>query len=86
MTGPVGCAQQSRRMSLVEALANVVVGYVLAIAMQLAVFPLFGISIALSAQLAISLAFVSVSIIRGYLLRRLFEALRMQPTDHRNLG
>ena len=34
--------KQSRAMSLVEAVANVVVGYVLAIATQIAVFPSFG--------------------------------------------
>ena len=35
--------RQSRIMSMVEAAANVVVGYVLAIATQIVVFPWFGI-------------------------------------------
>jgi len=48
---------QSRVMSLLEATANVIVGYVLAIATQLAVFPLFGIEAALGEHLAIGLAF-----------------------------
>jgi hypothetical protein len=34
--------EQTRLMSLVEALANVFVGYGLAVAAQLPVFPLFG--------------------------------------------
>lgn len=67
---------QSRRMSFVEAMTNVVVGYLLAIATQLAVFPLFGIEAALQEHLAIGLAFVAVSLARGYLLRRLFERRR----------
>lgn len=33
---------QSRAMSLVEAAANVIVGYVLAVIAQIVVFPLFG--------------------------------------------
>lgn len=66
---------QSRRMSLIEAWTNVVVGYVLAIATQLAVFPLFGIEAALQEHLAIGLAFVAVSLARGYVLRRLFERI-----------
>ena len=70
--------KQSRAMSLIEAGANVVVGYVLAIATQLAVFPLFGIEAALGEHLAIGLAFVAVSLVRGFLLRRLFEALPAQ--------
>ena len=38
---------QSRAMSFVEAATNVVVGYVLAIATQIVVFPWFGIEAAL---------------------------------------
>ena len=68
--------KQSRTMSLIEATTNVVVGYVLAIATQLVVFPVFGIEAALREHLAIGLAFVAVSLARGYLLRRLFEALQ----------
>ena len=67
---------QSRVMSLIEATTNVVVGYVLAIATQLMVFPLFGLKAALGEHLAIGLAFVGVSLARGYLLRRVFECLR----------
>ena len=71
---------QSRTMSLIEAGTNVVVGYGLAIATQLAVFPMFGIEAALGEHLAIGLAFVAVSLARGYLLRRVFEAIRSRFT------
>ena len=62
-------------MSMFKAVTNVVMGYLLAIATQLAVFPLFGLEAALQEHLAIGLAFVGVSLARGYLLRRLFERL-----------
>jgi hypothetical protein len=68
--------KQSRAMSLIEAVANVVVGYVLAIATQIVVFPWFGIETGLAEHLSIGLAFVAVSLVRGYLLRRLFERWR----------
>ena len=71
---------QSRVMSLIEATTNVAVGYVLAIATQLVVFPLFGIDVALHEHLAIGLVFLALSLARGYLLRRLFEALRRSRT------
>jgi len=76
---------QSRRMSFVEAVTNVAVGYVLAVATQVVVFPWFGIAATASEHLAIGLAFVGVSLARGYLLRRLFERLRMRdnPADGR---
>jgi hypothetical protein len=44
----------------------------------MAVFPLFGIRVTLSANLAIGAAFTIVSIVRSYVLRRLFERLRMR--------
>lgn len=67
---------QSRRMSLVEAATNVIVGYALAFGMQIVVFPVFGIHIALGDQLSIGLAFTAISLVRGYVLRRLFERFR----------
>jgi len=66
----------SRVMSFVESATNVVVGYVLAILTQLAVFPFFGLEASLSEHLAIGAAFVMISLARGYILRRLFERIR----------
>jgi len=68
--------RQSRAMSMIEAVSNVVVGYALAIATQIVVFPWFGIKTGLAEHLTIGLAFVGVSLVRGYVLRRLFEAIR----------
>ena len=67
---------QSRRLSLLEAMTNVVVGYVLAVLTQLIVFPWFGLTASLQDNLAIGAAFVGVSLIRRYALRRVFERLR----------
>ena len=64
---------QTRRMSLLESVTNVVVGYVLAIITQILVFPWFGIVTDLKQHLAIGLAFVAVSLARGFVLRRIFE-------------
>jgi|TARA_B110000503_G_C6840649_1_gene286706 hypothetical protein len=67
---------QSRHMSLVEAVTNVVVGYVLAVATQIVVFPWFGLQASLGENLAIGLAFSGISVIRSFALRRFFERLR----------
>lgn len=67
---------QSRRMSLVEAVTNVVVGYVLAVATQIVVFPWFGLVVSIGNTLAIGAIFVIVSLLRSYALRRLFVRLR----------
>ncbi len=70
--------KQSRLMSLVESLANVLVGYVVAVATQMAVFPLFGLAVTVTENLLIGLIFTAVSIVRSYALRRGFEALRVR--------
>ena len=70
--------KQSRLMSLVESLANVLVGYGVAVATQMAVFPLFGLAVTVTENLLIGLIFTAVSIVRSYALRRGFEALRVR--------
>jgi len=66
---------QSRLQSLFEAGANVLLGYGVALGAQLIVFPLFGIMIPLSSNIAIGIIFTFVSLVRSYLLRRLFNWL-----------
>jgi hypothetical protein len=67
---------QSRRLSLVETITNVAVGYVLAVITQIMVFPWFGIHPSLGENLAIGSIFTGISLVRSYALRRLFERLR----------
>ena len=67
---------QSRTMSLVEAVTNVLVGYGVAVTTQMLVFPLFGLHATLQENLLIGLIFTAVSLVRSYLLRRAFETLR----------
>jgi hypothetical protein len=69
--------KQSRAMSLVEAIANVVVGYGVAVLTQMLVFPVFGLHTTLEQNLTIGAIFTAVSIGRSYCLRRLFEGLRV---------
>ena len=65
-------------MSFMEALTNVMVGYGLAVATQITVFPLFGLRASLADNLLIGSIFTLVSIARSYTLRRLFEAMRVR--------
>jgi hypothetical protein len=65
---------QSRRMSLIEAITNVAVGYALAVASQIVVFPWFGVQASLGENLALGGVFTGISLLRSYALRRLIEA------------
>jgi len=64
-------------MSLVEAITGTVVGFVVAMAAQMVVFPLVGIEADMVQNLAVAGSMTVVSILRGYLLRRGFEAYRL---------
>jgi len=70
--------KQSRRMSLIEAISNVAIGYAVALLTQILMFPIFGLQVSLSNNLAIGAAFTAISLTRSYVLRRLFEAIRVR--------
>jgi hypothetical protein len=65
---------QTRWMSFIEAVTNIVVGYGLAVLTQIIVFPLFGLYASLSDNLLMGAAFTTISLARSYVLRRLFNA------------
>ncbi|WP_197919083.1 DUF7220 family protein [Thiosulfatihalobacter marinus] len=70
--------KQSRLMSLVESVANVVVGYGVAVVTQILIFPIFGLHTTLAQNLKMGAVFTVVSIARSFALRRVFEAIRMR--------
>src|SRR5690606_5403099 len=79
-TQPVNTMKQSRTMSLVEAIANVAVGYGIAVLTQILIFPVFGLHTTLAQNLKMGAVFTVVSIARSFALRRLFEAIRVRGT------
>jgi hypothetical protein len=63
-------------MSFGEAIANVVVGFLLAVLTQIAVFPVLGLRVSIGDNILLGGIFTAVSIVRSYTLRRLFETIR----------
>ena len=64
---------QTRIMSLVESVANIIVGFAVAVITQLLVFPLFGLAASLSDNLIIGLIFTP-----GFALQVLCAAAPLQ--------
>lgn len=64
---------QSRRLSLIETLAGVALGFCLSVAASLVVYPMFGHSFTLGQNMGITVIFTVISIARGYAVRRLFN-------------
>lgn len=71
---------QSKRQSLIESFVNVAIGYGVALLSQIVVFPLFGIRIPLSSNLAIGAVFTVISIARSYVVRRIFNRMHGEKT------
>lgn len=67
---------QSRRWSLIEALTNVCVGFLISLVAQLLIFHFHGIELSLGDNVAITGYFTVISIIRSYALRRVFARIK----------
>ena len=65
---------QSRLGSLIEALMNVAIGLMVSVVANALVFPRFGFQPSLGENVAISMIYTAISIIRQYVLRRWFNA------------
>lgn len=67
-----GLIMQTKRNSLIESVSNTVIGYLVALASQIAIFPLFEIHVPFHDNLMIGAWFTAISVVRGYVLRRWF--------------
>lgn len=64
---------QTKIESLIESFSNVAIGFIVAFISQIVIFPFYDIEISLNDNLAIGAWFTFISIIRGYVVRRLFN-------------
>ncbi len=64
---------QSRRLSALEAVANVAVGFGVAWAANLVILPWYGYNVTGGRAFEMGLWFTGISLVRAYLLRRAFE-------------
>lgn len=69
-------AGQSKKLSFVEALVNIIAGFFLSLLVQIIVFPFFDIQIDMFGHIYITVIFLLVSLARSYLIRRLFNGIR----------
>lgn len=67
---------QSRKMSAAEVAASTAIGYVVAVCSQQVIFPLFGVYVPFHDNLLMGLFFTVISVIRGYIVRRVFNAIK----------
>jgi len=66
---------QTKLSSITEAFANVILGYLIAVTANYFVLPLFGFNVSIADSVGIGVIFSLISIIRSYVLRRLFNTI-----------
>lgn len=64
---------QSKKHSAIESATNILVGYLVALGSQIVIFPMFGIQATLRDNMLIGAFFTVVSLVRSYVLRRIFN-------------
>ena len=67
---------QPRLWSFIESVANVAIGFGVAMLTQIIVFPWFGMQVRLADNLKIGGIFTVISIARSYGVRRAFNSMR----------
>ena len=67
---------QSKRLSIIEAITNTIVGLSTSFVIQLIIYPAMNIEVKISQNVIITCVFFTVSILRGYFIRRLFNIVK----------
>ena len=68
---------QSKAYSLLEAITNILVGVVVAFVSQLIIFGAYGVHLSMKVNLYMTLWFTAVSMARSFLLRRVFNWIKI---------
>jgi membrane protein implicated in regulation of membrane protease activity len=77
---------QPKQWSVIESIANIVVGFGIAFGATALIFPLFGFHVTLGDNFWITLIFTLISFFRSYLLRRVFNYVQIARSDPRQSG
>jgi high-affinity Fe2+/Pb2+ permease len=66
---------QNKKQSLIEAISGTIIGLVFSFVIQIIIYPALDIEVSIGQNLLITSIFFIVSIVRGYLVRRLFNKI-----------
>ena len=64
---------QTKKKSIIESLVNTISGLIIGLSIQLLMYPILEIEVTIQQNLLLTSVFFIVSVIRGYIIRRLFN-------------
>ena len=65
--------KQTKKQSVIESITQTVTGLGVSLCIQLVIYPFLNIAVTFSQNLIITIVFFIASIVRGYLVRRIFN-------------
>jgi len=66
---------QTKKQSIIEVIANTLVGFIISVIVSVFLFPMMGIPVTFGENLGITLIFTVISLIRSFVMRRIFNKL-----------
>tara|TARA_R110000744_G_scaffold16476_1_gene45392 strand:+ start:1358 stop:1570 length:213 start_codon:yes stop_codon:yes gene_type:complete len=66
---------QTNKQSIIEVIANTVVGFIISVGVSVLLFPLMGIPVTFGENLGITLIFTVISLVRSFVMRRIFNKI-----------
>lgn len=64
---------QTHKFSWIEAISNTAIGFIISFIIQIIIYPILNIDVKFSQNIIITSVFTIASILRGYIVRRLFN-------------
>lgn len=72
---------QSRKMSAVESTVSVIAGYLMNVAIQFLLYPVFGINVPIESAFVISVFITGIAFLKNYGVRRLFNYIHIRSSS-----
>lgn len=66
---------QSKKLSVIESVVNTTSSFIVGILTQIVIFPFYGLKVSIAANISMTLIFSLTSLIRSYIVRRIFNRL-----------
>ena len=66
---------QNKKLSIIESVSNTLIGLLTSFLIQITIYPYLNIPVTIKENIIITIVFFIASIIRGYLVRRLFNKI-----------
>lgn len=69
-------SNQKKKLSFIESIVQALVGLIFSFAIQVVIYPIMNIPVSINQNIIITAVFFIASIIRGYLIRRIFNKIK----------